>query len=610
MTSQHTPTDLAVTNKINQIKQIKDAIRTVFKDSDRSITLQSICDNAILDIKNLESQRGINKKILTFIGHKNAGKSTLCKLLVVDEFAKKRIKSGTGHKNATTKITWIGDQKPTNINQEQEEIINVPEESLIDLNTPYILTDVPGYDDLNKTARLAAKKILGMTHIVIATTSWDRIGDESYLRQLKHSNGARILPIIKDANLHKRSKEHAEKNIKSFIQSIKRFCPDSEILTPIIVPQINNSPELENETQSILTKALKELLKKPDVNNVPILQQKYDQLIQTLAIELDPFLSKISAPYAKLCQQEKTAAITITKEIIGDERQLRAYLRIRLLSETVEKCPQVFFPFRAFASIWALTMGAWDRLILALFGSIPSLFSVMIQSGKNIKQTFNDNHIVKKALNKRCSNIAKSLLAEPEKIFYRSIRENLKQDYYITTEPADSTAELRGLDELESATAKILIEGVNASPPKEKTMKSLGFLATALVAIMSIGPFVALYSAFFKAWIDAIFSGQSGLSKTWSNFPTPDFGMVSTSIFLIVFPAILLSFIAVVSAVSQKRQKHSIQTVHTKMNQLIETLNKNNTLHLHRDDNTQNAVKLLLTYCYQTNDPPETNKHD
>jgi len=584
----------------NNINKIKEAVQIVFKDSEQSIKLQQLCEDTCIDLDNLKSQRGINKKILTFIGHKNAGKSTLCKLLVLDEAAKQRIEAGTGNDNATTKITWIGDQTPSAINLDHEKIIPVNPESLIDLSAPYILADVPGYDDLNEIARLAAKKILGMTHVVIAATSWDQIGDESYLRQLQHTNGARILPVITDSKIKIRPEEHAAKNIEAFTRSIKKWCPDSEILTPVRIPRIDNFGELAAQAQSTLITALTSLLQRQDVNPVPIQHQKYTQLLQSLAVELHPFLSKIRPYYENLNREEKKAAATIAREIIGDDRQLRAYLRIRLLSETVETCSPIYFPFRLFASLWALTIGAWDRLILALFGSLPSLFSVMVQSGKNIKNTFKNNDIARTALRNRCSTIAKNILADPERIFYRSVKENLPESFHPDYSKTNTQPELCGLDELESETSRVLLKGINASPPKKKTINTLGAISTILWITLMAGPAFAIYSAFLKAWSAAFYSGNTGLTETWQNFPAPDFGMMATSLFLIFLPVFILSFIPIVSSVTQKRQKKSAQTVHQKMEGLINELNNNNTLHLHREDEVQNAVKLLLNQFSKT----------
>ena len=49
--------------------------------------------------------------------------------------------------------------------------------------------------------------------------------------------------------------------------------------------------------------------------------------------------------------------------------------------------PSLDVPYRSLMATLAATVGAWDKLILSLAGSLPSLAMLLLQTGKNIKTT-------------------------------------------------------------------------------------------------------------------------------------------------------------------------------------------------------------------------------
>ena len=50
----------------------------------------------------------------------------------------------------------------------------------------------------------------------------------------------------------------------------------------------------------------------------------------------------------------------------------------------IKRTPALFFPYRSLLGILSITQGAWDRLVFAVAGSIPSIFLGAYKTTRNI----------------------------------------------------------------------------------------------------------------------------------------------------------------------------------------------------------------------------------
>jgi len=585
-----------------RVRKMDGAIRTLFGEGSSGQNLLKICQDATRDLRDIDDQRGIPDRIITVLGHKNAGKSTLCSLLVKDSNARKRIQSGLGSDNATRKITWIGPVSPDRFEHDSEIAIAVPRDRMAELEVPYTLVDVPGYTDAEENARNAASRILRMASTVVLVTSWGSLEDESALTYLHGCDGAHIIPVVVDDKYATRKRDDKrESELDDFRRSVEKWCPGSEVAYPIVLPKIDAAPEdkpekksewkdlVRDETISALKKATSA---PPDPQRLAF--GRYNKFVGAIRRGLMPFLSNINPHYEKLLHQEEEAARDIAEQLIGNERQLRCGTRVRMLADVANSSPALFFPYRSFLGLLTLTSGAWDRMMLTLFGSSPSLVMVILQSAKNVRSLQELRQKARDALQEQAASLASGHLASVNQVFLRSVRQNLPPERQDQFPPEFKEATLRGLEEMEAETRRIFEDGVKEHRANAWLPWGIGLLAMVIWFLLAAGPVWAVYREFLSAWKQAF--GAAG-SASWQVFPVPSASMLFATLILVFGPVFLLAMVSLCLSVTRKRVDECVKSVRANTDIALDGFISAGLIRLQTDDEMRDAVRLLLREC-------------
>jgi hypothetical protein len=580
--------------------RIQVATRRIYGESDTGRALDEMCGTLLRDLDDIENQRGMKEQFVAVIGHKNAGKSTLCRLLVDDAGKRGLIRAGMGEKEkySTLRITWIGPSAPHQLDMEMETALFVQQEQMADIGVPYSLVDVPGFGDDNAAARQAARRALRMSGTAIVVWNFARLEDESALEYLQLCDGARVLPVVVSSSYSRKVDDHRMPGeLESLRRRIKDWCPESEVMDPVLIPMLDEAEdtvsrsELETEARKKIATVLAEQLRRPSPDPARLATGRFSRFLVALTKELQPFLDRVSVPYENLIKEEKQAARMVGEQIAGKPRQLRAGLRLRMLTILRDQCPVIFFPFRSFLGLLTLVAGAWDRLILGLFGSLPSLALAVLQSGKNARQLAENRKASRDDLHQRCASLAAGHLTTVNRKFLSAIIAGLPEEAKARFSRKTPKINLAGLEEVASAAENIFDQKLQEQSPRGVIVRLFGFLSLPLWLGLVAGPVWTIYDKFFQAWGLAFDGSAPG---SWAQFPAPSAGMIFSTLLLVFGPVFLMSMLALGLSLSQKRVNNCADATIDATREMLDTFISNGLFRLETNDELRAAMRTLL----------------
>ena len=301
-----------------------------------------------------------------------------------DEKVLKDLKLGETSLGATQKATWIGSQKPKSINEELEVWIKTS--ALRKLEEDYTLVDVPGLNDMSILANHAALEAIRLASIVVLMTTFESLENESIKSYLLGGENFGLVPIITDDKYGFRSQQEVNEELDKFYEHLKKLLPENDIEYPICVPrwsfhQLSQEERdaLKSEANRLFVHALESAFERLPADPEILANAVYQRLLANLQSEVESFKKPLIESYRQLSSAEDELMQEISQQIIGDEKTLNANIRLRMVANMVDTTPRWMFPYRSLMASLAATVGAWDKLILSLAGSLPSLAMLFVR---------------------------------------------------------------------------------------------------------------------------------------------------------------------------------------------------------------------------------------
>src|SRR5690606_31356922 len=98
-------------------------------------------------------------------------------------------------------------------------------------------------------------------------------------------------------------------------------------------------------------------------------------------------LPQLSDAVEQLTRETQQLPRRVLLSLVGSEEVLETGVRMRLRARLVSETALIWFPYRTVLSTLNLTQGAWDRVLLALSGSVPSLFGALTSWARNLRHS-------------------------------------------------------------------------------------------------------------------------------------------------------------------------------------------------------------------------------
>jgi hypothetical protein len=532
--------------------------------------------------------RGLPSLTIAAIGGKGQGKSWVLRQWILDQRIRQQLPSGVLAHEATAELYWIGPTPPLELDRHCEKFIHCPEPALLDLSTPYLLLDMPGITDANPRAAELAHQALSMTPIQLLVIRRDQLRSSVTSPLVNRSDGVLCVPIIngispREYRLDPPRPEASDQppglppdlaaDLESWLRMLRESAPLTKVLPPILLEDFEATGD-EAMAGERLRYELARRLRHPSLS---ALSQTKERRLAAIAGRLRHQVHRLiteQTPQLALAVQRFTAEADrlptqVIESVLGSPLVLETAVRARLRTQLVNDTSPLWFPYRTTLSLLALTQGAWDRLLLAMTGSLPSLFGTLVTWARNMHQARQASWEVQQGLHQRLQRQVHEQLNPRLEQFHRTLA-HLPASSHGQPKVTSSSVQLYGSEELQSRCQELFEQFAarHRSPRWLLTIPAL--IGSMLFWSLMLGPIVSIYRQYFIACYDALIQRQAVLDA----FPHPSPTLLLTSGLLSFLPLLLFAMIVLATFLHRAKLHRLSQRLLDEHHSLVEELRR------------------------------------
>ncbi len=516
--------------------------------------MNEVCDDYRNRCEKLAVDRKVDVPIFASLGLKGQGKSWCIRAMILDSNVSKMVPTGVLSSEATTKLYWIGSNAPSEIDERYEVFLKIDSSLMLPLPFQYILLDTPGATDADSAAAMITKSAVSMAPIALLVTRHDQMRSAAVTTLAHRAEGAIIIPVItavgRDQMLNPitaltpidqsiSASQSLQRQVEQWTQMLALAAPTSKWLSPVFVEDFEESGD-ENLAAARFRNQLQ--LRLENINATAIQQSQALQL-SALSSQLRHDLSQIvehqspqlSSAVVELKRQADRIPDQTVESIMGSPTMLQIAIRNQLRASLVSSTPAIFFPYRTVLALLSLTHGAWDRLLLALSGSLPSLFTGLSTWTRNFAQSRKLQVEIKEGLQQRIDSQVLALLNPIHEKFRHSLR-SIRRSQVIdqTSDHGDNPTRivLSGVDQLQLRSTEIFNKQIEKSKTSSFWIIFSALIGSLIFWMLFAGPIVAIYRDYLLACWQTVTTAKQSIK----DFPTPPASLLFTSLMLSGFP--------------------------------------------------------------------------
>ncbi|MCS7466879.1 GTPase domain-containing protein [Stieleria sp. ICT_E10.1] len=598
------------------LNRVRRAGASVLGDSETGRQVRSLCGEHVRARHLISQDRAAGALVLAVVGATGQGKSWLIRQLIRRSPLAASIRSGNNADQATEELVWVGPHPPVDLDPRFERFVRVSSADMEPIGTPYMLVDAPGATDNRQGIAEVAKRALSLASAIVLVVRRDQIRGQTPAALAVASEGTIVIPVINtigvdDAALHA--------DIDAFLANLRTAAPESVIARPVRVTDFELGGESE---QQIGAQAATELLRQLQIeleNNPDSDRRKSTRLAaldgrfrSALSALLADELPGLTRAVNRLNDEATKLPGEVAQTLIGPDGPMQAAVRSRLRLKLLTSTGAIWFPYRSVLGLLNLTHGAWDRVLLSLSGSLPSLVSTIWTSTRSLTSDRNANEELRDGLQRRSAAAVTDRLGPLAAQFREELALLRNADQRddgksLPGEPLRVTshsetqqvASLAGIDALQERSHKIFEDAVEQNSISQLTAMIMAIVGTLIFWLLMAGPFVALYGEYLTASYETLIqvsTQQAGETQhPLEHFPKPEFAMVLTSLVLSLLPTAIFSMIALSVAQSNGRTQRAQQAIRQGHEDAITQLQQDRVLRLRWDDPLLTDAEFLVS---------------
>jgi hypothetical protein len=579
-------------------------------------TIVQWCEEYRETVSDIQSGRGVALPSVAIVGAKGQGKTWIARQMILDRRISEMLPSGVLAKEATSQLTWIGPNPPEGLNAEREAYVPCPTHCMLDLGRPYMIIDTPGYTDDDPVAAANARDAMSLAPIKLIVARRDQLRSAIHAQLAALTDGAVCLPIINSTPINEidraapaglshraassvvshvdRASESLRSDLEWYVSALGASAPGSKILEPILVADFEADGDEDGIGMQLATD-LRERLAKQTMESLAAtkahrLAAASERLRHRVGALLESRVPQLASSVRRLHTAAEALPAQAIEAVLGSKSILKTAIRDRVRADIIASTGLLWFPYRTILSVLGLTHGAWDRLLLSMTGSIPSIFGTFAAWAKNWGQSREAQHEMQHGIREQLHRQIQDRLEPAQQHFYRAVARIQGGNNEFTEPPKELMVRLSGIDELQvraRETFDLIFEQQRA--PKW-IVQGLGFLATLIFWGLFAGPIMAIYRdylvASYHAWMDS--------SSTSKNFPHPTFSMLTTAAILSALPVLILAMLVMTWFQRASRLNRISDAIYSAELKQVEDLKRSGVIQLHYDDPLLRAAEFLV----------------
>ncbi|MGB7323527.1 MAG: hypothetical protein WBD31_01555, partial [Rubripirellula sp.] len=480
-----------------------------------------------------------------------------------------------------------------------EQHIHCSDNDMQPIGVPYLLVDAPGATDDRPAIAAVARRALSMSSVLLLMVRRDQLRSETVAIMTEASEGTVVIPIVNAV----RRDNSLDTDIDAFISRMRKAAPTSRVVAPVIIEDFDVNGRSEEAVGKATAETVADRLQseigdawegdRRRSTRMSALDERFRSALHSI---LGDRLPDLTAAVRRLNTEARQLPLEVAESLVGSGGSMQAAVRSRLRLSLLNDTAAFWFPYRTQLGILNLTHGAWDRVLMSLSGSLPSLVSAVWTSTKNFTMDRDARDDVRDGLRKR-SDAAVADRLGPLAIRFRdevsALRDGKKHSTSsLTDKPSrGQVAHLSGLDTLQEKSQQIFESEVDRVSMSRFTAMTCALIGTLIFWSLMASPVIALY----REYLDASLTTLRDLSGDLDAFPRPDFGMLLTSLILSVLPTALFAMIVLSIAQSRSRVRAAEARIRSSHHDAIEKLQRDGVLRLRWDEPLLTDAEFLLS---------------
>lgn len=589
------------------LRRVRGAALSVLGDGDVGRLVMSLCDHHEEARRNVVRDRTPGAIPIAVVGATGQGKSWLIRQFLRSATAIASIPSGNRLEEATERLVWIGPTPPADLDYRHEAFVYCDAAHQVDLGFPYTLVDTPGSTDDRSAIQQIARRALSLAGVLILIVRRDQLRSGKLCDLAALSEGAIVIPVV---NAIRERNATLPADVDDFINRISHTAPGSVIAPAVLVDDFDLA---DHDEPAVAAKMVAEITERiatqvqrtggPESRQGCRLSALDKRFRDQLAGLLDERLPGLTAAVQRLREAADALPAEIAQSLVGGGPPLRATIRSRLRAELLAETSAIWFPYRSLLGLLSLTSGAWDRLVLSLTGSLPSLIGTAWSGVRNFVAEAERSRELRDGLQRRAAALVSDRLGPPTTRFHRELGRlrsggtgidpnaiSSSGDQVLGGPRESIAADLAGIDALQEVSQEIVDEQIRRVAVTRGWALACCSLGTLAFWGLMAGPIVALYRGYVGAGYDTL----SHLSGDLSAFPRADMSLLLTSLLLSLFPTALFAMLVVTWAQGRGRVDTAEAGITHAHREAIRRLQRDRVLHLRWSDPVLADAEFLL----------------
>jgi hypothetical protein len=583
------------------LSRVRQATVNVLGDSSTGREVLELCDDHAQARRMILEDRSGGMNVVAVIGATGQGKSWLIRQLIRESSgASSAIRSGNHADEATGALVWVGPRPPADLDPQHERYIHCSASDMESIGTPYMLLDAPGATDDRRSFAAVAARSLSLASVLLLIVRRDQIRSEVLGMLAEASEGSLVIPII---NVVRTRDEKLEADTDAFVARIRQSAPTSIVAAPVIIEDFELDGRTEQDVGEEAAKAVASRLQSELGNSWEGDRRRSTRLAaldgrfrSALHSVLGDQLPGLTAAVRRLNREATMLPVEVAETLVGRGGPLRAVIRSRLRMSLLTETAAIWFPYKSMLGMLNLTHGAWDRLLLTLSGSLPSLVTAVWTTSKNLSAERGAQQDFRDGLQRRSAAAVADRLG-PLVMRFRSELMELRHQQpneIASLRGSDSTSQvayLSGIDALQESSQRIFDDEVERVCISRPLAALFGLVGTLIFWALMSGPIVALYRGYFTASYETL----AELSGDLEHFPKPEFSMMVTSFLLSILPTSLFSMLVLSLAQGRRRVVGAETRIRQLHHETIERMQRDGILRLRWDEPILADAEFLLS---------------
>lgn len=581
------------------LQRVRRATINVLGDSPVGRAVLELCDDHAEARRMILQDRSGGATVVAVVGATGQGKSWLMRQLVRNSTAARAIASGNRPQEATEKLLWVGPRPPADLDPRHEKFLPCEASKMQPIGASYLLVDAPGATDDRRAIAAVASRALSLASVLLLVVRHDQLRSQTVGMLAEASEGSLVVPVI---NAVRKQEESLSADLDTLAGRIRAAAPSSVVVDPVIVEDFEVQGRSEADVGRAAAESVAERLQSEiggswegdprQSTRLGALDARFRAALHSI---LSDHLPDLTVAVQRLNQEARALPAEVAETLVGSGGPLRAAVRSRLRLSLLTDTAAIWFPYRSQLGLLNLTHGAWDRVLMSLSGSLPSLVGAVWAGARNVSHQHSSEAEIRDGLRKRSAAAVADRLSPLTQRFREELIALRHEDRTVGGADEDPRrthpASLAGVDALQEASQRILDEAVDRESISRSAAILCGIAGTALFWGLMSGPIVALYRGYF----DASYATLRELAGDLQSFPRPDLSMLLTSLLLSLLPTALFAMWVLSVAQSRGRVDRTESRIRQQHHETITRLQNDGVLRLQWNDPLLSDAEFLLS---------------